>query len=127
SVVVFDCEEKKVVTSINLSKACPNMPQMGFWTFLDKCQMLVTGKYAHVAWVDNSAEQAQLQLISFDLTVENTKAVEQTIPLNFNAKKSVLHDLIAADGRLYALVTESEHLWIRDPRWTRQHVIAIGQ
>jgi hypothetical protein len=74
--------------------------------------------------------EAALRLLAFDVTAGAPSPVETALPLGFPSKgneKTVLTDLIAADGRLYALVTRSDRLWVRDPRWQSQVVVALGE
>jgi hypothetical protein len=126
---VFDVTAGRVRWSYNVSAAHPSLPANEFWTYLDKTAMVVAGRWAWLGWVDVSGEAARLRLVAFDITGENPAPVETAIDLGFASEgngKSALFDLIAADGRLYALVTQSDRLWVRDPRWKAQHVIAIG-
>jgi hypothetical protein len=127
--VVFDVEKEKVKWTFNVSEAFPSIPVNGFWTYLDKIAMVVSGKYLYIGWVDLSKRQAQLLLVSFDITKTDPEPVVRTFSLGFRSGeygKSVLFDLIAADGKLFALVTQSDKLWVRDPRWQKQHVVAMG-
>jgi hypothetical protein len=127
---VFDVVSGKLKWTYNVSKNHPTLPENEFWTFLDKTQMVTAGKWAYIGWVDTTDAQAVLRLLAFDITLDKPVPVVKTFPLGFTSReneKSVLFDLIAADGRLYALITQSQCLWIRDPRWTNQHVLAIGR
>jgi len=125
SLVIFDVEAEAVLAWHDLATLAPSLPVMGFWTFLDRCQMVVAGDTALVGWVDPAAEAPTLKLLAFDLTQPEAAPIGRAFPLEVEGKGTILHDLIAADGSLYALVTESEQLWIRDPRWTRQLVLAL--
>jgi len=126
---VFDATGMKLRWTYNVSAAHPSIPANEFWTHLDKTAMVVAGRWAYVGWVDVTGEQAALRLVALDITADSPKPVVSAVPLGFpsaGSRKTALFDLIAADGRLYALVTQSDRLWIRDPRWKSQHVIALG-
>lgn len=128
ALAVFDVADKKVVYAYDISQNHPDIPSNEFWTQVDKTQMVTTGTWAHVAWVDTTAADARLKILSFDITESNAGPVVSHVRLGFGSAdnaRSALFDLIAADSRLYALVTQSARLWIRDPRWKAQHVIAI--
>jgi len=65
----------------------------------------------------------------FDITADQATPVESTIPLGFpsaNNRRSGVTDLIASDGKLYALVTQSDLMGPNDPTWDAQHVICVG-
>lgn len=127
-IAVFDATAGTVRWTYNLSENHPGLPANRFWTYLDKSQMVVAGKWAYVGWVDPSGGEAVLRLVALDITAPKPEPVEKTVPLGFSGsenEKSVLLDLAAVDGTLYALVIESDRLWIRDPRWNRQHILAL--
>lgn len=71
-----------------------------------------------------------LHLLSFDVAAaEPPKPAEFTLDLGIpkaGHSRTCLFDLIAADGRLYALITESDTLDSGHHTWTAQRVIAIG-
>ena len=126
---VFDATSGKLKWTYNVSVAHPWIPANGFWTHLDKTAMVVAGTWAYIGWVDVTGQQAALRLVALDITADRPKPIVSAVPLGFPSagdRQTALFDLIAADGRLYALVTQSDRLWIRDPRWEAQHVIAIG-
>ncbi len=78
--------------------------------------------------MDTTGENAMLRLVALDLAASEPRAVEKALPLGFASaasRRTALFDLIAADGRLYALVTQSDRLWVRDPRWQAQHVVTL--
>jgi hypothetical protein len=128
AIAVFDVANQKLRWTYNLSKNYPTLPANRFWTYLDESQMVVAGKWAYVGWVDVSGEEAAIRLVALDITASKPEPVVKTIPLGFPSlgnEKSVLLDLVAVDGTLYALVVESGRLWIRDPRWEKQHVVAL--
>lgn len=127
--VVFDVNEEKVKWTFNVSEAFSSLPVNGFWTYLDKTAMVTAGKHLYLGWVDLSGRQAKLLLVGFDITKSNPKPVVKSFSLGFQSKKyakSVLFELIAADGKLFALVTQSDKLQVRDPRWQKQLVVALG-
>lgn len=126
---VFDPEKGAVRWRFNLSERFPGLPANDFWTAIDQSHMVVAGKWAYVGWVDTAEDEARLRLAAFDVTAPAPAPVVIDVGLGFEAKaypKSALFDLIAADGRLHALVVQSDRLWIRDPRWQRQVVVAVG-
>jgi len=126
---VFDAAARRLKWTYNVSASQSSLPANEFWTHLDKTAMVVAGKWAYVGWVDVTGAEAALRLLALDITAAAPKPVARVIPLGFASaanRKTALFDLIAADGKLYALVTQSARLWVRDPRWTAQHVIALG-
>ena len=126
--VVFDADAEAVRWKYNVTKNHASLPSNQFWTYLDKTAMVVAGCWAYVGWVDLTADQAMLRLLAFDITADEPQPTETAIPLGFAShenRKTAIFDLIAADGTLYALITQSDRLWIRDPRWKAQHVIAM--
>ncbi len=129
-IAVFDASAGKLAWTYNISENHPSIPANGFWGYLDKSCMVVSGKHAWLGWVDVTGDEALLKLLAFDLTAPSAKPVEKSIKLGFESgdnRKSALFDLVAADGALYALVTQSDRLWIRDPRWKNQLVVKIAE
>jgi hypothetical protein len=127
--VVFDAEAGTVRWRYNVSENHPSLPANEFWTYLDKTAMVVAGDWAYVGWVDVTADEAALRLLSFDITADEPQPITKAFSLGFTSadnRRSALFDLIAANGTLYALVTQSDRLWIRDPRWKAQHIIALS-
>lgn len=98
--------------------------------YFDRSQMVVAGKYAYVGWVDLDQTNATLRLLAFDITSPTTPVpTEFTYDLGIASasnSETCLFDLIAVNGRLYALITESDTLDTRDHTWTGQRVIALG-
>jgi outer membrane protein assembly factor BamB len=125
---IFDASQGKLKWTYNLSDNHSGLQPNDFWCFIDRSHMVVAGKHVYVGWVDTSGEEAALKLVALDMTADKPTPVERKLPLGFPSKgneKSALFDLIAVDGTLYALVTQSENLWIRDPRWKSQWVVAV--
>jgi hypothetical protein len=125
---VFDVDRGAVKWTYNCSERHPSIPANEFWTYLDKTAMVTAGKWTVIGWVDLGGEEAVLRLLAFDLSADAPAPVEKEIGLGFPSegnRKSALFDLIAADETLYALVTQSDRLWVRDPRWKAQHVLAV--
>ncbi|MFP4224650.1 MAG: hypothetical protein ACLFVN_11315 [Phycisphaeraceae bacterium] len=130
AVSVFDADSGRVRWTFDLSAHAESLPASGFWSYIDRSHLIVAGSWAYVGWVDTSGESAALRLVGLDLTADAPGPIDRTVPLDFPSEGnegSVLLDLAAADGRLYGLVLEAENFWIRDPRWKRQHVIALGE
>lgn len=126
---IFDAASGQVRWTYNVSGNHASLPANEFWTYLDKTAMVVAGKWAYLGWVDLSGRDAALRLLAFDITSPTPEPIATLIPLGFASadnRKTALFDLIAVDGTLYALVTQSDRLWVRDPRWKAQHVVAIG-
>jgi hypothetical protein len=125
---VFDATDRRLRWTYNVSANHASLPANEFWTYLDKTAMVVTGRWAYVAWVDLCSRDAALRLLAFDVTASRPRPVEIGVPLGFPSaenRKSALSDLIAVEGRLYALITQSDRLSVRDPRWKVQHVMAL--
>ena len=128
--VVFDADAGNMKWTYNVSENHPSLPANEFWTYLDKTAMVVAGRWAYVGWVDVTADEAVLRLLGFDITADKPQPISRAISLGFAShenRRSALFDLIAVDGTLYALVTQSDRLWVRDPRWNAQHVIALSE
>ena len=128
-VAVFDPAAGKVKWTYNLTAAFPSLPANDFWTTIDRSQMVCAGKWMIVGWVDCSAPDAVLKLVSFDVTADTPDPVVRDIPLGFASQdysKSALFDLIAANGTLYAQILKSDRLHVRDPRWSEQIILAVG-
>lgn len=126
---VFDAEAERVQWTYEVSSRHRGFPANDFWSHLDLSQMVVAGRWVYVGWVDTAGEKAVLRLVAFDLSADRPTPVEQAIALAFPSagnRKTALFELIAADGRLYAMVTCSDWLWTRDPRWTEQRVVALA-
>ncbi len=125
---VFDADAGRVRWTYDVSARHPSLPANGFWTYIDRSHMVLAGRWAYVAWVDTTAPRAMLRLLAFDVAADAPEPVVRAVPLGFpsaGSERSILTDIAAVDGRLYALVTQSRNLWIRDPRWKAQHVIAL--
>ena len=111
----------------------PTLPPNEAEGYFDRSQMVVAGTRAFIAWVDVTAPSppsAILHVLAYDLTAgAGQKPVQKTfdlaIPKAANGR-SCLFDLIAADGVLYALITESSTLTSATHTWTAQRVVAIG-
>jgi len=77
-----------------------------------------------------TSPNAVLRILAFDITAAKAPkpaafAYDLSIKAGAN-RQTCLFDLIAADGVLYALVTESDTLNSGTHTWTAQRVIAIG-
>ena len=88
------------------------------------------GSHAFVAWVDSAGEgSATLRILSFDITAKTAPkpaeiGYDLKVPKSSNRRGGVF-DLIAVNGTLYVLVTESNTLDSGHHIWTAQRVIAI--
>jgi hypothetical protein len=135
ALAVVDPEEGKLLWTANLSERHPSLPVNDFWLHADRVQMVLAGDQAWIGWVDLTGERATLRLASYDLTAAEAKHEEFNVPLPFasaDAEKSFCTDLIAVDGTLYALVTETATMWPGAPanlhfNWIAQHVLAVGR
>jgi hypothetical protein len=122
-----------VLNSPDASGPNPTLPANEPEGYFDRSQMVVAGKYACIAWVDvgpATEGNALLRILSFDITAREPPkpdefAYDLGIPKAGN-RQTCVFDLIAADGVLYALVTESDTLNSGTHTWTCQRVIAIG-
>ena len=101
--------------------------------YFDRSHMVVAGRRAFIAWTDVTAHEPGnviLHLLAYDLAAgpeqkPTGKTIDLEIPKAGNARTCVF-DLIAADGVLYALITESDTLTSGSHTWTAQRVVAIG-
>jgi len=126
---VFDIRNGKVAYTFDLSAAYPSLPPNLAQHYLDRSQMVVAGGWAYVAWIDLTGDKAQLRLLGFDVTASATHPVEKVFPLDFDSAKfpkSMLTDLIAVDGRLYALVTQASKLAPNVHMFEFQQIVALG-
>jgi len=131
---LIEIETPRVVWTQNLTEAHPTLPINDYWLHADRMQMVVAGEVAWIGWVDLSGEKATLALAAYDLAATAPQFEMRSIALPFHseeAKQSFCTDLIAVDGTLYALVTESDTLWPGAPssehfNHQAQHVLAIG-
>lgn len=111
----------------------PSLPPNEAVGYFDRSQLVTTGRWAHIAWVDTTGKDnphAMLRILSFDLASQTAPepvafAHDLGISANDNSQ-TCLFDLIAADGTLYALITESNTLNSGSHTWTAQRVIAIA-
>jgi hypothetical protein len=126
---VFDCTASKLKWTYDVPANHPSQPANDFWCSIDRTQMVAAGKWVYLGWVDATGPDTVLRLLALDVTAPRPTRIERALPLGFAStgnRRSTLMDLIAADGRLYALVLRSDVFWIRDARWTALMVLAIG-
>jgi hypothetical protein len=105
-----------------------SLPYAEYFDCIDKTQMVAAGHNVYVGWLDLSAENAQLTLACYDLSAGVITPNVKSFLLSFKSaeyKDSFLTDLIAVDGVLYALLTQSKSLTPREITWERQIVIAL--
>lgn len=133
ALAVFDVSAKKLLWHRSLSSDQPSLRPNGSWTQIDRSQMVVAGRWAYVAWIDTSASTASLHLLAFDVADAQGMPREKILPLGFPSashRDSALFDLIAAEGKLYALVYQANELELDSPTpkmmWSAQHVVALG-
>jgi len=138
ALAVLDVASGKVWTcTLNAADGAgpyPSLPPNEAEGYFDRSQMVVAGRYACVAWVDVTGKKspnAILRVLAFDLTVGKAPrpaafAHDLSVKAGAN-RQTCVFDLIAADGVLYALVTESDTLNSGTHTWTAQRVIAIGR
>ena len=131
ALAVFDAEDESRAWTFDLDDA-PGLRPNRFWTQIDRSHMVVAGRWAYVGWVDNSNGNSKLRLWAFDVTKDSPAPVKKEFDLGFSADDngdSNLSDLIAVNGRLYALVYQADRMMLdsNDPRmdWSAQHVVAL--
>lgn len=129
--VVFDPVGGRVVRVDDVSERARNhgFPVNDFFTALDASHLVVAGRWAYVGWVDVGGDEASLRLLAYDTLDAGAPPVMSAFPLGFRGPefpRSILSDLVAADGRLHALVTKSKVLEARDPRWSAQQVVTLA-
>lgn len=135
ALAVVDPEQGRLLWTANLTERHPDLPVNDFWLHADRVQMVLAGEQAWIGWVGLTDEKAVLKLARYDLSADAPQHEEFSIPLPFasaDAQKSYCTDLIAVDGTLYALVTETATMWpgasAREHyNYTAQHVLAIGR
>jgi len=127
---VFNTTTRQLAWTCDLSALCPDLPPNDFWSYFDSSHLVVAGKWAYVGWVDLSQGNATLKLKAFDITETSAPSpVEFAYDLGFPAatnRKTRLFDLIAVNGNVFALVTQSDVLMPDNHDWTAQHVIALA-
>jgi len=129
-IAVFEPESGSIAWTYDISAHHPSFPVNGFWSSANESHLAVRDHTALVAWVDASKPdgEAELVVLSFDTQAEKPNPQVQRFPLGFSGAgnaKSWLTDLIEHEGRLFALVTQSDRFGMRDPRWAAQHVVAL--
>jgi len=127
SVAVFDATHGR----LRFSQELPDLgiPANPFWGYDDRSQMLIAGRNLWIGWIDTQGDDLALRLRAYDLTAETAEPVDRRIALDLPTAghgKSILSDLIAADGRLYALITLSHELEPERPHWQAQRIVALG-
>lgn len=136
AIAVFDVTTGKVVWTYTLNAADGSGPHASLPAneaegYFDRSAMVVAGSHAFVAWVDaNGQGNAMLRVLSFDIAAKGEAhpaefAYDLHVPKASDRKGGVF-DLIAANGTLYALVTESSTLDSGHHTWNAQRVVAIG-
>jgi hypothetical protein len=122
---VFDADTERLCWTTTIDGMTPNEP-IGQ---LDRIQMVCAGPWAWIGSVDTRGEgEAMLRLVAYDTSLEHPKALVRAIPLGFQAKEfpdSMLADLIATDGTLYALIRQSSELTPKRVTWQNQIVLAL--
>ncbi len=99
--------------------------------YFDRSAMVVAGLHAFIAWVDSAGEgSATVRILSFDITAKTAPkpaeiAYDLKVPKSSNRRGGVF-DLIAVNGTLYVLITESNTLDSGHHIWAAQRVVAIG-
>ncbi|OGS21975.1 MAG: hypothetical protein A2252_00335 [Elusimicrobia bacterium RIFOXYA2_FULL_39_19] len=110
----------------------PSLPPNEATGYFERSRMVVSGSKAYVAWVDLSGTNAILKVAGFDIT---SSAAPVTPPVAFsydlgilsaNNSKTCVIDLVAVDGRIFALVVESNNLLSTDHVWTAERVVCIA-
>ncbi len=132
---VIDCNKRKLCWTSDLSQTHPSLAVNDYWLSADRVQMLVAGHQAWIAWVDLRQDEAHLALAAYDLRAATPRHSTRRIPLGFasaSSRQSYCTDLIAVDGNLYALITESDTMWPgahakEHFAWAAQHLVAVGE
>jgi len=110
----------------------PSLPPNEAEGYFDRSAMVVAGRYACIAWADvadGDDGNALLRVLSFDITAGRPRPHEFTYDLGIKKatnRQTCVFDMMAVDGLLYVLVTESDTLNSGTHTWTAQRVIAIG-
>jgi hypothetical protein len=126
---VFDVSNRQVTWTYDISPNYPSLPPNLDQHYIDRSQMVVAGKWAYIGWLDLDGDDAKLRLLGFDVTTAKPEPVENVFSLGFAAKNfpnSVLTDLIAVDGQLYALVTQAATMAPNRRVFDAQQVFALA-
>ncbi len=127
---VFDAASGSVVARLDLGKFADDLPPNEFFGYTDRSHLVVAGRFAYVGWVGTKNQgEAELVLAAVDLEKPGAGPVIRRFQLGFPAETnpaSALIDLIAADGRLHALIYRSDALTYGDQRWYEQVLVSLA-
>lgn len=127
---VFSTSNHSVVARHDLSQFADDIPPNEFFGYTDRTHLVIAGEHAYVGWVSTKHRgNAELVLCAFHLKRPADKPVLRRFHVGFDAEAypaSALIDLIAANGKLFALVYRSHDLHYGDPRWSAQVLVSIG-
>jgi hypothetical protein len=142
TLTVFDATagEEKWTLELNNANQTGNYPDLRpgyFENFFEVNRMVVTGRYAYIAWVDTATgPDLTLKVAGVDITAEKAPSLPAPFTLDLKVpirdtpeigrgnKQTRVPDMIAADGDLYILVDESPDLK-RSGHVHAQQVIAL--
>jgi hypothetical protein len=143
TLTVFDANSGTERWTVTLNTASgtgayPTLRPHSHELYFELARMVVAGSHAYVAWVDTqSGPNLKLMVAGFDVTaaapapMPEPFSVDLGIALNASPAAGVgnlqsrVADLIAANGMLYALVSESPDL-LRNGHVHAQQVVAIS-
>ena len=132
---VFNASSKTLSWTYDVSANYTSLKKAPAIGYIDHTHLVVAGKYAYIGWIDLQSADAVLSLLVFDLTAGSAAPVQKKIPLGFvsaSYKNSVLTDIAATNGILYALVTKSDSLQDNSyfdsySKWQSQIVLALAE
>ncbi|MFP4522384.1 MAG: hypothetical protein ACLFQK_09585 [Fibrobacterota bacterium] len=138
----FDIGVGQEKWSYDLGQHFSSLPVVKAAGAFDHIRLAVAGKFAVISWIDNSQDYSTLKAVSIDLTAASAPSSRPAVfeyRLDASSTSSVsssaypqtrLSDIIAVDGKLYALVYEddqySETRFQRAGYVEAQRVIALG-
>jgi hypothetical protein len=126
----FDVDALRTRWTYNITANYPDFPVNWAQQYQEQSSMVAAGNYAYVGWVDTkSSPTAQLALLAFDLRSATASPIFKEFPLEFSSKEfphSLLSDIIAVDGQIYALITRADanYTW-SNQKFSGQAVVCL--
>ncbi|OGS21519.1 MAG: hypothetical protein A2252_00065 [Elusimicrobia bacterium RIFOXYA2_FULL_39_19] len=133
---VFDATQRKLKWTFELNNSSrtgnyPSLQPNEGMGYFERSRMVVSGNNAYIAWIDTTSTNAYLKIAAFDITASTPSSAPTPYSydlgiLSASNKQTSVMDLIAADGKLYAFIVESDALTTQVHGWTAQRVVCVG-
>jgi hypothetical protein len=139
ALTVFDAASRSIRWTYPFTTAPWIPPPHDSVGWQERTHLVVAGRWAWVGWVDATASgEAQVRLVAFNLDEAKPEPRTWAFPLGFAAgdyPASSLTDLVACDGRLFALMLRAKTIYTPNATqtwggggpgdWDAQIVIAL--